>query len=230
MRRSNSAGANVPGIFVTLEGGEGVGKSTHTRRIAAKLDEIGISALATREPGGSPLAETLRDLLLSGAAKRLGPAGETFLFSAARIDHLEAVINPALSAGTWVICDRFMDSTRAYQGVLGSLDHEFLEIMEKFTLQGILPDLTFILDLPAEIGLQRAGLRRGKNVSMDRFEAEDLDFHQRLRKAFLDIAIRDAKRCIVIDGLQAEIQVFDTMWNEIERRFLKSSQDISNGP
>lgn len=230
MRRSNSAGANVHGIFVTLEGGEGVGKSTQTRRIAAKLGEIGISAFATREPGGSPLAETLRDLLLSGATKRLGPAGETFLFSAARIDHLEAVINPALSAGTWVICDRFMDSTRAYQGVLGSLDHEFLEIMERFTLRGILPDLTFILDLPAEIGLQRAGLRRGKNVGMDRFEAEDLDFHQRLRKAFLDIAIRDAKRCVVIDGLQAEIQVFDTMWNEIERRFLKSNQEISNGP
>src|SRR6516165_2857139 len=169
------------GSFITLEGGEGAGKSTQTRLVVEKLRSKNIKAIATREPGGSAGAEILRDVLLSGIVKPLGPAAEAILFSAARIDHLDTMIKPALAAGTWVVCDRFSDSTRAYQGALGNLDPRFLSALERVTLSGTRPDLTLILDLPAEMGLSRAAGRRNAGAAPDRFESEDLGFHQRLR-------------------------------------------------
>ena len=146
------------GSFITLEGGEGVGKSTQALRLVERLGRAGIEAIATREPGGSPGAEILRDLLLSGMIKDLGPKAEAILFAAARIDHIDRKIAPALALGTWVVSDRFADSTRAYQGALGGLDAGFHAALERVTLGEIRPDLTLILDLPAKIGLARAAI------------------------------------------------------------------------
>ena len=165
--------------FITLEGGEGVGKSTQVLRLAERLRQSGIDAIETREPGGSPGAEMLRDLLLSGRTKDLGAKGEAILFAAARIDHIDHKIAPALVAGIWVISDRFADSTRAYQGTLGGLDAGFLRALERVTLGELRPDLTLILDLPAEVGLARAAARRGPGVASDRFEAEVDRFSRR---------------------------------------------------
>lgn len=208
------------GSFITLEGGEGAGKSTQLKVIVAKLRALQIDALATREPGGSPGAETLREILLSGTLKHLGPKAEAILFSAARIDHIDALIEPALTKGTWVVCDRFLDSTRAYQGSLGKLEPRFLTALERVTLGDILPDLTLILDLPAEIGLARAKTRRGTGVVPDRFEQEDLGFHRALRAAFLAIAKREPKRCVVIDASRTPEEVSEAIWSAISDRLL----------
>jgi dTMP kinase len=211
----------VRGAFITLEGGEGAGKSTQVRHIVERLRSANISAIATREPGGSPRAEALRELLLSGAAKSLGPKAEAILFSAARIDHLDKTIKPALAAGTWVVSDRFSDSTRAYQGLLGDLDPRFLRALERVTLAGTRPDLTLILDLPARIGLSRATKRRSVNTAPDRFEAEGLDFHEGLRTAFLDIAAAEPERCVIVDADQSEAEVAQAIWDAILYRLLR---------
>jgi dTMP kinase len=208
------------GSFITLEGGEGAGKSTQLNIIVAKLHALQIEALATREPGGSPGAETLREILLSGTLKHLGPKAEAILFSAARIDHLDALIEPALSRGAWVVCDRFLDSTRAYQGSMGKLDPRFLNALERVTLGDLLPDLTLILDLPAEMGLARAKARRGAAVTADRFEQEDLSFHQALRAAFLSIAQEEPERCVVIDATRSLEEVSESIWSTISDRLL----------
>jgi dTMP kinase len=208
------------GSFITLEGGEGAGKSTQLQVIVAKLRALQIDALATREPGGSPGAETLREILLSGTLKHLGPKAEAILFSAARIDHIDALIEPALAKGTWVVCDRFLDSTRAYQGSLGKLDARFLTALERVTIGDILPDLTLILDLPAETGLARAKMRRGAGAAPDRFEQEDLGFHNALRAAFLAIAECEPKRCVVIDASRTPGEVSEAVWSAISARLL----------
>ncbi len=163
------------GSFITIEGGEGGGKSTQSRALVARLRAAGVDAIATREPGGSPDAEMMRAALLDGLLRPLGTKAEALIFAAARIDHLDLTIKPALAAGQWVVCDRFHDSTRAYQGVLGSLDPEYLEALERVTLAGLRPALTLILDLPAKIGLARAALRRTPGTAPDRFEQESLD-------------------------------------------------------
>jgi dTMP kinase len=208
------------GSFITLEGGEGVGKSTQLRMIVEKLRALQIDAIATREPGGSPGAETLREILLSGKLKHLGPKAEAILFSAARIDHVDALIEPALAQGRWVVCDRFLDSTRAYQGALGKLDPRFLTALERVTLGDLLPDLTLVLDLPAEIGLARAKARRGGAGEADRFEQEDLQFHEALRRAFLAIAEAEPKRCVVIDAARSQGEVTEAIWTAISDRLL----------
>lgn len=208
------------GTFITLEGGEGVGKSTQALHIVERLREIGIGAIATREPGGSPGAEILRDLLLSGMIKGLGAKAEAILFAAARIDHIDHRIAPALAAGTWVVCDRFADSTRAYQGALGGLDPGFLRALERVTLGEIRPDLTLILDLPPEIGLARAMQRRGPGITSDRFEGESLAFHGALRAAYLDIAAAEPERCVVVDAAQPEEEVAQAIWDTISYRLL----------
>jgi dTMP kinase len=169
------------GRFITFEGGEGSGKSTQIKTLAERLDAIKLRALVTREPGGSPGAEIIRHLVLSGMGKLLGPDAETLLFAAARDDHVRTVIRPALGQGIWVLCDRFSDSTRAYQGRLGKVAPELLNAMERVTIGDLKPDLTFILDVPVEIGLQRAAARRGSGAA-DRFEAEDVRFHRQLRR------------------------------------------------
>ena len=187
------------GLFITFEGGEGVGKSTQITRIADKLRARGFDVLATREPGGSPGAEAVRHVLLSGAAEPFGPKMEALLFAAARSDHVEQVIRPAVERGAIVLCDRFLDSSRVYQGVTGNLDPAFVKALEKVAINGMMPDMTLILDVDPELGMQRAMARRGEGVA-DRYEKEDLAVHQRRREAYLAIAAAEPERCIVIDA------------------------------
>src|ERR1700733_15128222 len=144
----------MQGKFITFEGGEGTGKSTHAAVLARHLESLGLGVLLTREPGGSPGAEVIRHVLLSGAAKPFGPEAEAMLFAAAREDHIKCTIQPALAEGKWVICDRFVDSTRVYQGILGRVDHRFMNALERVSVGGLLPDLTLVLDVPAEMGLK----------------------------------------------------------------------------
>ena len=187
------------GFFITFEGGEGAGKSTQIARLADRLRQKGHVVLVTREPGGSPGAEAVRHVLLSGAAEPFGPAMEAILFAAARSDHVEQRIRPAVERGEIVLCDRFLDSTRVYQGVTGELDREFVEALEAVAINGMMPDMTLVLDLDPELGLKRALERRGEAVA-DRFEKEDLAVHQRRREAYLAIAAAEPERCIVIDA------------------------------
>src|ERR1700758_2915134 len=168
------------GRFITFEGGEGTGKSTQAASLAERLRSMGIGVVLTREPGGSPGAEIIRHVILSGAAKPLGPDAEAILFAAARDDHITTTIEPALAGGRWVISDRFADSTRVYQGALGHVDPLLLGGLHRITVGKLRPDLTFILDLPPEVGLERARARRGEQ-NADRFEAESLEFHEKLR-------------------------------------------------
>lgn len=188
------------GTFITFEGGEGAGKSTQISRLAARLRDGGAEVVVTREPGGSPGAEAVRHVLLSGAAEPFGPGMEAVLFAAARSDHVEQVIRPALERGEVVLCDRFMDSSRVYQGVTGELDAGFMAALERVTVNGMVPDLTVILDLDPEEGLRRAHARRGQAAGPDRYEKETLDIHRRRREAFLEIARREPERCVVIDA------------------------------
>jgi dTMP kinase len=187
------------GKFITFEGGEGSGKSTQIKKLAERLAAEKLRAIVTREPGGSPGAEIMRHLVLSGMGKLLGPDAETLLFAAARDDHVRTVIQPALGQGTWVLCDRFSDSTRAYQGRLGQVSPIVLNAMQRVTIGDLKPDLTIILDIPVEIGLQRAAARRGSGVP-DRFESENLQFHRDLRDAYRQIAADDPQRCVLIDA------------------------------
>jgi dTMP kinase len=209
------------GRFITLEGGEGTGKSTLARALARRFKARGIPCLVTREPGGSPRAEEIRNAILSGFAKDLGAAPEALLFSAARIDHLDATIRPALQRGVFVVCDRFVDSTRAYQGTLGKLDPKFIRALERVVVGPTMPDLTFILDLPAAEGLARAAQRRRPGEAADRFEREGTEFHERLRQAFLAIAAEEARRCCVLDARLPADELANLAFNEIERRFLR---------
>ena len=186
------------GYFITFEGGEGAGKSTQITRLAEVLKARGFEILVTREPGGSPGAEAVRHVLLSGAAEKLGPEMEAILFASARNDHVEQVIRPAVAAGKIVLCDRFMDSSRVYQGVTGGLDPEFMRQLEEVAIDGMVPDLTLILDIDPAVGLERAAKRRAGPA--DRYEKETVALHRRRREAFLDIARREPKRCKVIDA------------------------------
>lgn len=190
------------GLFVTFEGGEGAGKSTQLRLLAASLRSLGHEVLTTREPGGSVGAEAVRHVLLSGAAEAFGVRMEAILFAAARSDHVEEVIRPALSRGTIVLCDRFMDSSRVYQGITGNLEPTFVETLERVAINGVVPDRTVIFDLPATIGLDRAQRRAGDDRP-DRFEKEELETHEKRREAFLDIAKADPDRCRIIDATQS---------------------------
>lgn len=191
---------------MTFEGGEGAGKSTQIRRLADSLLQRGYDVLVTREPGGSAGAEAVRHVLLSGAAEDFGVRMEAMLFAAARNDHIEEVIRPALLKGQIVLCDRFMDSSRVYQGITGNLEVEFVDALEQVAIDGLRPDLTLILDLPAEKGLSRARRRSseaGEDAAPDRFEKEELEVHEMRRQAFLDIAAIDEMRCRVIDADQS---------------------------
>jgi dTMP kinase len=205
------------GRFITFEGGEGSGKSTHAAALAERLAALGIEVVRTREPGGSAGAEIIRHVLLSGIAKPLGAETETILFAAARDDHVRTTIRPALLAGKWVICDRFIDSTRVYQGVLGKVDPKLIRGLERVTVGAAMPDLTFLLDVPANVGLARAKSRRGKGTT-DRFEAEGMEFHEELRKAYLALAEKEPKRCVVIDGRAPRDVVKERIWTTVEQR------------
>lgn len=216
-----SAAADVVvGRFVTFEGGEGAGKSTQVERLALRLRTRGVRVVTTREPGGSPRAERIREAVLCGSAKAFGPLAEALLFSAARIDHLQTTIRPALREGAFVLCDRFADSTRVYQGVLGDLDAGLMRALERVVVERTRPDLTIVLDVPAEVGLERAdSRRRARREHPDRFETEGRGFHDSLRRAFQRLAEAEPKRCVLIDGTREPEQVAAAIWSEVERRF-----------
>jgi len=185
------------GRFITLEGGEGAGKSTHVKRLCAALATAGIEAVATREPGGAPGAEEIRKILVDGAPGRWDALTETLLHFAARAEHLARVVRPALARGAWVVSDRFADSTMAYQGYAQGVGRAKVEEIARAVLGEFRPDLTIVLDLPADQGLARAGKRATGGT---RYESMGLAFHTRLREAFLDIAKREPTRCVVIDA------------------------------
>ena len=208
------------GQFITFEGGEGSGKSTQIKTLAERLNGAELRTIVTREPGGSPGAEIIRHLLLSGMGKLLGPEAETLLFAAARDDHVHAVIEPALDQGIWVLCDRFFNSTRAYQGRLGKVDPGVLNAMQRVTIGDLKPDLTIILDVPVEIGMQRAAARRGAGAP-DRFEAEDVKFHEGLRDAYRQIAAAEPQRCVLVDANAAAGVVAARVWTAVRDRFLE---------
>lgn len=208
--------ASTRGRFITFEGGEGAGKSTQAVMLAEHLEGFGLGVVLTREPGGSPGAEAIRHVLLSGAAKPLGAHAEAILFAAARDDHVRQVIRPALESGHWVICDRFADSTRIYQGSLGNVDPRLIKGLERISVGATKPDLTFILDLPAKVGLERAAQRSGK--AADRFESEALEFHEKLREAYRELAERETDRCVLVDATRDAGAVGEAIWTIVNQR------------
>lgn len=216
----------MAGRFITFEGGEGGGKSTHAKLLGEKLKKSGIEVVLTREPGGSPGAEIIRHVLLSGAAKPLGAETEAILFAAARDDHVRATIEPALTAGKWVICDRFLDSTRVYQGILGHVDARLIRGLERVTVGETMPDLTFILDVPVAVGLERANERRGGGA-VDRFEAENVEFHEKLRGSYAALAKLEPDRCVMIDATQSKESVQDQIWKAVTDRLMRRRSDRS---
>jgi dTMP kinase len=213
------------GRFITFEGGEGTGKSTQASLLAERLRGYGLGVVVTREPGGSPGAEAIRHVVLSGAAQPLGSHAEAILFAAARDDHVSQLIRPALAAGRWVICDRFADSTRIYQGVLGNVDPRVISSLERITVGDTKPDVTVILDVPTELGFERASSRRGRGRA-DRFEAETLEFHNKLREAYRELAEREPDRCVLIDAGGEASTVADAVWAVINRRLDPSSAPL----
>ena len=203
------------GRFITLEGGEGAGKSTQIKTLAARLREAGLEVVVTREPGGSEGAEAIRGLLLTGSVDRWSPTSETLLMYAARRDHIERKITPALERGAWVLSDRFADSTSAYQGAGGGVSAEFIAALEKHVLGDVRPDLTLILDLPAEAGLART---LSRNHAETRFEDKGQGFHQKLREGFLAIAKAEPERCALIDASADLETVGEAIWQTVRAR------------
>ncbi|MFO1184021.1 MAG: dTMP kinase [Bauldia sp.] len=229
----------MAGRFITFEGGEGAGKTTQMRRLAEFLGERGIEVVTTREPGGTPRAEAVREALLAGKLQSLGPEAEALAFAAARVDHIDKLIRPSLKSGKWVLCDRFIDSTRAYQGAADGVDMELIGFLERVAVGHTKPNLTLILDVPVEIGLKRAAERRAGEPSKgkgrgkgkakakappeaDRFEATDAELHERRRKAFLDIARQEPLRCVVVQADRSEDDIARDIREVVEQRLLAS--------
>ncbi len=204
------------GKFITFEGGEGAGKSTQARKLKAALEARGHPVLLTREPGGSPGAEQIRGLLVEGDKDRWTALAETLLFLAARADHLARLIEPSLTQGFWVVCDRFSDSTFVYQGIARGLGVEKVRRLHEAAFGALKPDLTLILDLPAEEGLRRAQ-ERGEGAET-RFEKFDIGFHEKLRNAFAALAVEEPKRCVLIDGTRDAETVAASVWAKVEER------------
>jgi dTMP kinase len=205
-----------PARFITLEGGEGAGKSTQVKRLAARLEARSIFCIATREPGGSPGAEEIRKLIVEGKPGRWDVLTETLLLYAARADHISKTIAPAMERGHWVVSDRFVDSTFIYQGIGRGLDDDKLASINKTVLGPFVPDLTLVLDLPVDVGLKRAQSRAGKET---RFEQFDAVFHQRLRDGFIDLARREPQRCALIDASGSADEVEEKIWSAVTSRF-----------
>lgn len=201
--------------FITFEGGEGSGKTTQMQRLAARLATLVSEVVTSREPGGSTGAEQIRNLLVNGPPERWSAVTETLLMYAARRDHIERFISPALKHGAWVLCDRFHDSTRAYQGAAGGAPASLIDAMETSVLDGLKPDLTLILDLPVDIGLARAAMRDDGEA---RFESKGHEFHERLRQGFLHIARREPDRCAVIDAQGSIDAIEQRIWTAVEER------------
>jgi dTMP kinase len=208
-----ASAAVAKGRFITLEGGEGVGKTTQAARLATRLAERGHRTLVTREPGGSVGAELIRELIVTGGTDRWSAMTETLLLYAARRDHIERAIAPALDSGDWVVSDRFADSTRAYQGAAGGVPASLIQSLERYVVGETRPDLTLILDLPVEHGLARAAARSDRE---NRFEGKGEAFHRELREAFLAIARVEADRCAVVDASKPVEAVETAIWNAVE--------------
>jgi dTMP kinase len=212
------------GRFITFEGGEGSGKSTQAQLLADRLRGRGSDVVLTREPGGSTFAEQVRALILDPATAPHSAFSEALLFYAARSDHLDSTIRPALAAGRWVICDRFSDSSRVYQGVAGGLEPAMLDRLEGMIVAPTRPDLTLILDLPADVGLARAADRRRANAVVgtqpDAYEKRDLAFHERLRAGYAAIAKAEPQRCVLVDGAKSPNAIAAEIWAHVERRLL----------
>jgi dTMP kinase len=213
------------GKFITFEGGDGAGKTTQAAMLRARLMKEGREVLLTREPGGSPRAEEIRRVLISGQAHDFGPLAETVLFYVARDSHLELSIRPALGRGVWVICDRFSDSSRAYQGAAAGVPAAALDALERIIVGSTRPDLTVILDLPPEEGLARARARAAQSPAStptgegaDRFESMSLRFHQNLRDEYLRIARSEPERCVLIDAARPADQVERDVWDAVRER------------
>jgi dTMP kinase len=216
--------AKPQGVFITFEGGEGSGKSTQSALLADRLRGRGVDVVVTREPGGSPYAEQIRTVLLAPKTTQPGALTDTLLFNAARSDHLDVTIRPALAAGRWVICDRFADSTLAYQGAASGLDIQTLATLQSLVVGLTQPDLTLLIDLDPAVGLTRASQRRsvaaaGTPLVADSFEGRDMQFHQRLRKGFLDIAQQEPQRIVVLDGFQNQLMLADAVFRAVSARF-----------
>lgn len=205
------------GRFITFEGGEGAGKTTQARLLVQRLRDLGLAVVQTREPGGSPGAEAIRGLVVSGEADRWSSRTETLLMYAARSDHLERTINPARDRGEWVVCDRFADSSRVYQGAGGAASNGLIEALDQAIVGSDQPDLTLVFDLPVELGLNRAF---GRGLFETRFESKGLEYHQRLREGFLQIAERHPQRCVVIDASGTVEDVAERIWKIVEDRLL----------
>ncbi len=206
------------GIFISLEGGEGAGKSTQIKRLSKYLTDTGLSNIQTREPGGTPGAEKIRDLLVRGDVSLWTPKTEALLMFASRQEHVEKVIKPALAAGKWVICDRFADSSVAYQGIGHGLGMDSIESLHQWVLGDFKPDLTLILDLPVSVGLERT---LAHTVGENRFEDMDVSFHERMREGFLSIAKSNPERCTVIDATQSENEVANDILKNVVVKFGK---------
>ncbi|MEN5176885.1 dTMP kinase [Brevundimonas diminuta] len=205
------------GRFITFEGGEGAGKTTQARLLVERLRARGLDVLQTREPGGSPGAEEIRGIAVSGEADRWSARTETLLMYAARSDHLERTILPALAAGRWVVCDRFADSSRVYQGAGGGTPESLIEALDDAVVNGDQPDLTLVFDLPVEVGLDRAF---GRGLFETRFESKGLAFHQKLRDGFLQVAERHPERCVILDATGEVEAVSARLWAVVEERLL----------
>jgi dTMP kinase len=202
-----------PGRFVTFEGGEGAGKSTQSQLLAARLRERGQDVILTREPGGVAQADVLRELLLSGEPDRWSAMSEALLMYAARVEHWRLKISPALQRGAWVICDRFADSSMAYQGYAGALGREAVETLHRLTLGDVQPDLTIVLDVTAARGLARAAKRvAAAGETATRFEMKDAAYHERLAAAFRSIATANPARCLLIPAEGDKGAIADAIW------------------
>jgi dTMP kinase len=211
----------APARFITFEGGEGSGKSTQARLLADQLQATGVDVLLTREPGGSPFAEQVRALILDPATAPHSALSEALLFYAARADHLDKTIRPALGSGRWVICDRFSDSTRVYQSIAGGVDPVTIEALEGLVVAATVPDLTFILDLAPAAGLARASARRQAGVPTDAYETRGLDFHERLRSGYLAIAAAEPRRCVLLDGALPVGPLAELVWAQVDERLMR---------
>ena len=201
------------GKFITFEGGEGAGKTTQVARLAERLRAGGIETVVTREPGGTPLGESIREVVLGASPE---PVTELLLFAAARAEHVAKVIRPALEHGTWVLCDRFIDSTRVYQGLLGGVPGDLIGAIEMRTVAPTFPDLTFVLDVPAEEGLKRTEARG----ALTRFDAEHASYHVKLRDAFRQVAEAEPERCVLMDGGREADEIAADIWRTVCTRFV----------
>lgn len=209
-------------FFITLEGGEGGGKSTQADLLARALEAQGRAVVTTREPGGTPLGKKIREILLSGRNHGLAPASELLLYAADRAQHVREVIRPALDQGKIVLSDRFQDSTTVYQGIGRGLNPTWLDLLSEMATEGLKPDLTIILDLDPAIGLKRSHARlQSENSSEDRFEKEALEFHQKVRRGFLDLAGKEPGRFVVVDATPAPMEIHEKILKVVQMRLLK---------